>query len=53
MVKHLGLAAGYGHLRYAPLGWQPVPVDRAINVDIQPAWGRASDTTGLKPENGA
>jgi DMSO reductase family type II enzyme molybdopterin subunit len=35
MVKYLGLAGGYGHLKYAPLEWQPVPTDRPILVDIE------------------
>jgi DMSO reductase family type II enzyme molybdopterin subunit len=34
-VKHLGFAAGYGHLRYRPFSWQPVPADRAIRVDVE------------------
>ncbi len=34
MVKWLGFAGGYGHLRYRGGGWQPVPVDRAVRVDI-------------------
>jgi hypothetical protein len=25
---------GYGHLRYRALHWQPVPIDRAVRVDI-------------------
>ncbi len=37
LVKHLGLAGGYGHLRYAPLEWQPVPCDRPVTVSIRPA----------------
>ncbi|KAA0233008.1 MAG: Perchlorate reductase subunit alpha [Acidimicrobiales bacterium] len=37
MVKYLGLAGGYGHLRYGPMEWQPVPIDRAVNVDIKRA----------------
>ena len=36
MVKYLGLAAGYGHLRYGPLEWQPVPTDRCVFVSIDP-----------------
>jgi DMSO reductase family type II enzyme molybdopterin subunit len=36
MVKHLNLAAGYGHVDYAPLGWQPVPVDRGVRVSLEP-----------------
>jgi DMSO reductase family type II enzyme molybdopterin subunit len=35
MVKWLGMAAGYGHLQYRPLGWQPIPVDRAVAVDVE------------------
>jgi nitrate reductase alpha subunit len=34
-VKWLGLASGYGHLRYRIFSWQPVPVDRAIRVDLK------------------
>ena len=37
LVKWLGLAGGYGHLAYAPTEWQPVPADRCLNVDIEPA----------------
>ena len=37
MVKWLHFAGGYGHLRYRALHWQPVPVDRAVRVDIEPA----------------
>ena len=37
MVKWLQMAGGYGHLRYAAMEWQPVPVDRAIFVDVEPA----------------
>ena len=35
MVKWLHLAGGYGHLRYRSLHWQPVPIDRAIHVDVE------------------
>lgn len=35
LVKHLGLAGGYGHLRYAPLEWQPVPCDRPVTVSLR------------------
>jgi len=34
-VKHLGFAAGYGHLTYRPLSWQPIPADRAVRVDLE------------------
>jgi DMSO reductase family type II enzyme molybdopterin subunit len=39
MVKWLHFAGGYGHLRYRALHWQPVPIDRAVRVDIGPAAG--------------
>jgi hypothetical protein len=26
---------GYGHLQYRPLGWQPIPADRAVRVDVE------------------
>ncbi len=44
MVKWLHLAAGYGHLKYRPWHWQPVPVDRGVGVDIEklPAAAAAS-----------
>jgi dimethylsulfide dehydrogenase subunit alpha/complex iron-sulfur molybdoenzyme family reductase subunit alpha len=35
MVKWLHLAGGYGHLQYRTIHWQPVPIDRAIHVDVQ------------------
>lgn len=34
-VKPLGLAAGYGHLSYRILSWQPIPADRAVRVDVE------------------
>jgi len=34
-MKPLGLAAGYGHLKYRVFSWQPVPTDRAVRVDVQ------------------
>jgi len=34
MIKWLHLAGGYGHLRYWPIQWQPVPTDRAVRVDV-------------------
>jgi nitrate reductase alpha subunit len=36
LVKHLGLAGGYGHLRYAPMEWQPVPCDRPVTLSLRP-----------------
>lgn len=35
LIKHLGLAGGYGHLKYAPLEWQPVPCDRPVTVSLR------------------
>jgi DMSO reductase family type II enzyme molybdopterin subunit len=37
MVKWLHFAGGYGHLRYWVTQWQPVPIDRAIRVDVRRA----------------
>lgn len=37
VVKWLGLAGGYGHLRYAPTEWQPIPADRCVSVSIEAA----------------
>ena len=34
-VKHLGFAGGYGHLKYRPFAWQPIPADRAVRVDVE------------------
>jgi anaerobic selenocysteine-containing dehydrogenase len=34
MVKWLGFAGGYGHLRYWPFMWSPLQVDRATRVDV-------------------
>ncbi len=35
MVKWLNMAMGYGHLKYAPMEWQPAPVDRPIFVTVE------------------
>jgi DMSO reductase family type II enzyme molybdopterin subunit len=35
MVKWLHMAGGYGHLRYWPIQWQPVPADRAVRVEVE------------------
>ncbi|MBI5947312.1 MAG: molybdopterin-dependent oxidoreductase [Chloroflexi bacterium] len=35
MVKWLHLVGRYGHLRYLPFGWQPVPADRAVFVEVR------------------
>jgi len=37
MVKWLNMAGGYGHLRYSPMEWQPVPIDRPIFVSVEVA----------------
>jgi DMSO reductase family type II enzyme molybdopterin subunit len=35
MIKWLHLAGGYGHLQYRTIHWQPVPIDRAVHVDVE------------------
>ena len=35
VVKWLHMAGGYGHLKYRPWHWQPIPVDRGIGVDVE------------------
>ncbi len=37
MVKWLHLVSRYGHLRYLPFGWQPVPADRGVFVEVAKA----------------
>ena len=37
MVKWLHLAGGYGHFRFRPLLWQPVPIDRAVRLEVERA----------------
>jgi len=34
-VKWLGMAGGYGHLKYRLFSWQPIPADRAVRVDVE------------------
>jgi len=34
MVKWLHFAGGYGHLQYRGIHWQPIPIDRAIHVEV-------------------
>jgi DMSO reductase family type II enzyme molybdopterin subunit len=36
MVKWLHLAGGYGHFKFRPLCWQPVPIDRAVRLEVEP-----------------
>jgi DMSO reductase family type II enzyme molybdopterin subunit len=48
MVKWLHLVSRYGHLRYIPFGWQPIPSDRAVFVEVEvadPAGHNASSTS--------
>jgi nitrate reductase alpha subunit len=42
MVKWIGFAGGYGHLRYTPMEWQPVPVDRWGACDFEKASAEGS-----------
>ncbi len=42
MVKWLHFAGGYGHLKYRPLQWQPVPFDRGVRVNLKAATNRTS-----------
>jgi nitrate reductase alpha subunit len=37
MVKWLHFAGGYGHLQYRALHWQPVPIDRGVRAEVEPA----------------
>jgi anaerobic selenocysteine-containing dehydrogenase len=37
MVKWIALAGGYGHLRFTPGNWQPVPVERWTRCDFEKA----------------
>ncbi len=37
MVKWLHLAGGYGHFRFRSLCWQPVPIDRAVRLEVEAA----------------
>ncbi len=46
MVKWLHLVGKYGHLRYIPFGWQPVPADRAVFVGVTKAAAAADPGTG-------
>lgn len=35
MVKWIGFAGGYGHIRYTPAEWQPIPADRGVPCDFE------------------
>ena len=38
VIDHgFGLVSRYGHLRYLPFGWQPVPADRGVFVEVSRA----------------
>ena len=37
VVKWLHLAGDYGHFRFRPLCWQPVPIDRAVRLELEAA----------------
>lgn len=39
LVKWLHFAGGYGHLQYRVMHWQPIPIDRAVRVDISACTG--------------
>jgi DMSO reductase family type II enzyme molybdopterin subunit len=47
MVKWLHLAGGYGHLKYRPWHWQPVPTDRGVRVDLR----QNRPPMGVKPSS--
>ena len=51
MVKWLHFAGGYGHLRYWPIQWQPIPIDRAVRVDVEklPAAARSNSKKNGRP----
>jgi len=46
MVKYLHFAAGYGHLRFWPTQWQPVPFDRGVCVEVETASNHANGAAG-------
>lgn len=48
MVKWLHLAGGYGHLQYRSIHWQPVPIDRAIHVDVTKIKPKSRARSGAK-----
>jgi DMSO reductase family type II enzyme molybdopterin subunit len=49
MVKWLHLVGRYGHLRYLPFGWQPVPADRAVRVEVRRVGIRADLADASSP----
>lgn len=52
MVKWLHLVSRYGHLRYLPFGWQPIPSDRAVFVDIEGLGPAGSTSSSTNEEEG-
>ncbi len=48
MVKWLHLAGGYGHLQYRSIHWQPIPIDRAIHVDVTKIKPKSRAVNGAK-----
>ncbi len=48
MVKWLHLAGGNGHLQYRSLHWQPVPIGRAIHVDVEKIRSKRKAKAGAK-----
>ena len=36
LIKWLHLVAGYGHLTFTPVEWQPTPNDRCVYVECEP-----------------
>ncbi len=48
MVKWLHLAGGYGHLQYRSIHWQPIPIDRAISVDVTKIKSKSRAKSGAK-----
>ncbi len=53
MVKWLHLVGRYGHLRYLPFNWQPVPSDRAVFVEVQRSDDERSRAPGARSALGA
>jgi anaerobic selenocysteine-containing dehydrogenase len=52
MVKWLHLVSRYGHLRYIPFGWQPIPSDRAVFVEVEGLGTAAHNGSSTSEEEG-
>ncbi len=50
MIKWLHLVSRYGHLRYLPFNWQPVPSDRAVYVEVELARPAGFATSNGRPK---